>query len=165
MNLFRKRTALLALLYWVLGTQPAAAEILQGRVVRVIDGDTIVLLVDARDQVRVRLSEIDAPEKHQPWGRKSKKSLAAMIAGKLVKVDTAGKDRYRRILGRIYKEGRDINRAMILSGNAWAYRKYVKDHSLLDAEKIAREEHRGLWGLPEYQRVPPWEWRRRSSAR
>jgi len=50
---------------------------------------------------------------------------------------------------------------MVRTGNAWAYRKYLKDKSLLELEAIARAERRGLWGLPEAQQVPPWDWRRK----
>ena len=71
-----------------------------------------------------------------------------------------GRDRYERLLGKIYLDGRDINREMVREGHAWAYRRYLTDQSLLDDERRAREAGAGLWSLPLAQHVPPWEWRR-----
>ena len=68
-------------------------------------------------------------------------------------------DRYGRTVAKVYRDGRDINREMIREGHAWVYRKYLRDPSLLEDERRAREAHAGLWGLPEAHRVPPWEWR------
>ena len=66
-------------------------------------------------------------------------------------------DRYGRTLGRVYVGGVDVNAEMIRQGAAWAYRQYLKDPSLLRLEAQARAAQRGLWGLPEAQRCPPWE--------
>lgn len=132
------------------------AQQLHGRVVRVIDGDTVVVLVD-RQQVHVRLSQIDAPEHNQPWGNRSKQQLAALVARREVVVEDDGRDRYGRTIGEIFVDGQDINRAMVAAGMAWAYRQYLHDASLLGIERTARTEHRGLWADPAP--VPPWEWR------
>ena len=69
-------------------------------------------------------------------------------------------DRYKRMVGRVYLGKRNINAEMVAEGAAWVYRKYSKDPELLELESQAREQDRGLWALPEDQRVPPWEWRR-----
>lgn len=128
-----------------------------GKVVSVADGDTITVLVD-HTQIKVRLIEIDAPEKKQAFGNRSKQVLASMVFGKVVQVEEHGKDRYKRTLGRVVVEGLDANTEMVRLGYAWVYRKYSKNPVLLQIEQEAREARRGLWG--ENEPVPPWEWRK-----
>lgn len=132
-------------------------------VVGITDGDTVTLLVDdngQRSQVRLRLTEIDTPERAQPWGTRARQALADKVFRRQVRIMSAGEDRYGRMLGRIYLDGRDINREMVREGHAWAYRQYLSDDSLLADERRAREAGAGLWSLPQAQQVPPWEWRR-----
>lgn len=143
---------------------PVSADKLAGRVVGIIDGDTITLLTDAHKQVRVRLVEIDAPEKNQPWGQNSKKALSDMIFGQIVKMQTWGTDQYGRSLGKIYLGSKYINSEMVREGEAWAYREYLTDYSLISLETIARQHHVGLWSQPDKDLVPPWEWRHRGYA-
>ena len=132
-------------------------------VVGIADGDTVTLLVqdDGRQfQARFRLTEIDTPERAQPWGTRARQALAEKVFRRQVRVASEGEDRYGRMLGKIYLDGRDINREMVREGHAWAYRQYLSDKSLLDDERRAREAGAGLWSLPRAQHVPPWEWRR-----
>lgn len=131
-----------------------------GRVVGVTDGDTITVLVDGAQQVKVRLAEIDAPESGQPWGKRSKQALSAMVFDRMVDVRQTDVDRWGRSIGQVAVDGRDINREMIASGGAWAFRQYLSDQSLLEDEARAKREKLGLWSMPEAQTVPPWEWRR-----
>jgi endonuclease YncB( thermonuclease family) len=137
---------------------PLAAEMLTGKVVSIADGDTITILVD-RERVKVRLAEIDAPERGQPWGRRAKQALTEKIAGHVVQVETRFNDRYGRRVGHVVYSGRDINREMVREGHVWVYRQWLRDKTLLDDESRARAARAGLWGLPETDRVPPWEWR------
>jgi endonuclease YncB( thermonuclease family) len=141
----------------------AGAATLAGRVVSISDGDTITVLVSMQP-VKVRLTEIDTPEKAQPWGSRSREALSAKIFGKTVEVRSEGTDRYGRTLGRLFVDGRDVNREMIREGHAWAYRQYLKDQSLLADEEYARTNKLGLWGLPEAQQIPPWKWRHGGSS-
>ena len=127
-----------------------------GKVVSVADGDTVTVLVE-RTQIKVRLIEIDAPEKAQAFGNKSKQALADMVFGKVVEVEERGKDRYMRTLGRVVVSGLDANAEMVRQGYAWVYRKYSKNPELLRLESEARETKRGLW--VDSDPVPPWEWR------
>ena len=94
-----------------------------GKVVAVADGDTITVLRD-QEQVKVRLTEIDAPEKAQAFGNQAKQALSALVFGKEVRVADHGTDRYRRTLGRVYQGEIDVNAEMIKSGMAWVYRRY-----------------------------------------
>lgn len=148
------------LLILLLIIQPVSAEVLNGRVVGVSDGDTVTLLLPDMQQVRVRLTEIDAPEKGQPYGNAARQALAEMVHQKDVRVSTRSQDRYGRVLGRIYVGDLDVNRQMVRDGAAWVYRQYMTDRSLLAEEQAAKDARRGLWALQEDQRIPPWEWRR-----
>jgi endonuclease YncB( thermonuclease family) len=142
----------------------ALAAELRGRVVGVTDGDTLTLLVPGPREVRVRLVEIDAPERRQPWGQRSRQALASLVFGRDVRVVSSGFDRYGRVLGRVYAGGRDVNAEMVRQGAAWAYREYLTDSRLVALEREARRARRGLWSLPSGDTVPPWAWRRRPAA-
>lgn len=131
-----------------------------GRVVSIADGDTLTVLVE-RQQVKVRLVEIDAPEKGQAFGNRSKQSLSDMCFVKEAQVQDKGKDRYGRTLGRVFCVGMDANAEQIKRGLAWVYDKYVTDHSLYRLQDEARAEKRGLW--TEANPMPPWEWRHRKN--
>ena len=152
----------LAFLVAVWSSQAAAAS-LTGKVVRILDGDTITLLAPGRKQVRIRLAEIDAPEKKQPWGKRAKKALSKIVGkGERVKVEIVDHDRYGRAIGKVYAGNTYVNAEMVRSGNAWVYRKYSDNRRLIELENIARIKKKGLWTLPERDRVPPWEWRHKA---
>ena len=133
---------------------------LEGKVVGITDGDTLKLLVDNR-QIKIRLAQIDTPERNQPYGSRAKQALSDLTFGKEVMAKVETIDRYGRSVARIYVDGVDVSAEMVRQGAAWVYRKYATDESLYEIEKEAQEAGRGLWALPEAQRVPPWEWRRR----
>lgn len=143
-----KSILLLIMLYVSLFAFPA-------KVVKISDGDTITVL-SGKEQTKVRLYGIDAPEKKQDYGQRSKQFLASLVAGQVVEVEPKGKDRYRRTLGIIHFKGQDINAQMVLNGYAWAYVKYSRIY--VDQEKTAREKKRGLWQSSDP--TPPWEWRK-----
>jgi endonuclease YncB( thermonuclease family) len=151
---------LTSILLVLAGPSGHTATTYTGKVISIADGDTLRILY--RDgQLKIRLAEIDTPERKQPWGNRARQALSDKVFGKIVDVVEIDRDRYGRIVGRIYLDGRDINREMVAEGHAWVYRKYMRDESLLTDEAVAREAGRGLWSLPEAKRVPPWEWRRR----
>ncbi len=129
---------------------------LEGKVVRIADGDTITVLVD-RTQVKVRLSEIDAPERAQDYSQRSRQALADLVFGKEVKVVTHGKDRYGRVIGDVFVGGNSVNEIMVRQGWAWNFVKYSKSPHLAELEHEARAEGRGLWAGKNP--IPPWEYR------
>jgi endonuclease YncB( thermonuclease family) len=131
-----------------------------GKVVGVADGDSITVLRD-REQVTVRLVDIDAPEKMQPFGNRSRQALADLVKGREVLVVERGNDRYQRTLGRVYRGDLDVNAEQLRQGMAWVFRQYSKDATLDPMEAEAKEQKRGLWqgSAP----VPPWEWRKSRS--
>ena len=135
-----------------------------GRVVKVSDGDTITVLVGTQ-QERVRLYGIDAPEKAQPYGRKSREILADKVAGEMVTIQITTKDRYGRYVGKVFVQGREANLEMVEQGGAWVYRQYTKDPRYYAAESVARKAGKGLWRLPDHERVPPWQWRKEKRDR
>jgi len=135
---------------------PLSLFAFSAKVIKISDGDTIVVLSDT-EQTKVRLYGIDAPEKKQDYGQKSKQFLASLIAGQVVEVEPKGKDRYKRTLGIIHYKGQDINAQMVLNGYAWAYVKYSRIY--VDHERLARKNKLGLWQSNDP--TPPWEWRKR----
>ena len=81
------------LLVIVLIALPVSAETISGYVVGITDGDTLTLLVD-RAQIKVRLTEIDTPERNQDWGTRARQALAEKVFNKEVLVESSGYDRY-----------------------------------------------------------------------
>jgi endonuclease YncB( thermonuclease family) len=163
----KKLTILAALLLGALLLPPLAfPEEYSGRVVGITDGDTLTLLTDGNRQVKIRLAEIDTPESGQPYGKRAKQELSELSFNKTARVQVQDIDRYGRTVGRVFVDGVDVNAEMVKRGAAWAYRKYARDGALFKLEDEARREKRGLWSLPESERVPPWEWRhkRRNAA-
>ncbi len=132
-----------------------------GTVVGITDGDTLKLLTADKKTIKIRLAEIDTPERQQPYGKRAKQELSDLAFQKQVAVKVVTIDRYGRTVGRIYIGDLDISAEMVRVGTAWVYRKYAKDQNLYRLEEEARSEKRGLWGLSESQRVPPWDWWRR----
>lgn len=148
----------------ILAQAAAAQRILEGRVVRVVDGDTIEVL-SGGETVRVRLAGIDTPERGQPWTTQSKKALSERVFGKEVRVNEVAIDRYGRTVGEVYADNVCVGCELVRDGHAWVYRHFNDDPVLLELEAQARAAERGLWSLPESERVPPWEWRRAKPSR
>ena len=113
-----------------------------------------------RTQHKIRLGEIDTPERGQDWGRKASQALSEKVGGKDVRVVVTDVDRYDRLVGKIWLGDRDINREMVREGHAWVYRQYLDDRSLLNDEAEAKAEGIGLWSIAGP--IAPWEWRRGS---
>jgi endonuclease YncB( thermonuclease family) len=156
-------------LYWFLAilAGPLLAAEYTGKVVGVSDGDTLTLLVPdgaSDQQVKVRLGEIDTPESRQPYGERAKQTLSDLAYNKQARVVVQDTDRYGRTVGRVYVGGVDVNAELVKQGAAWVYRQFSRDRSMLTLEAEAKAAKRGLWGLPEAQRCPPWDWRRGTCA-
>ena len=106
-----------------------AAETITARVVGVTDGDTITVLTSERQQIHIRLSQIDAPEKSQDFGQASKQSLSDLVFGKDVSIEVETIDKYGRTVGKVKVGGVDANLQQINRGMAWAYTKYAYEPS------------------------------------
>lgn len=151
----------------------SSAYALVGEVVEVTDGDTIGVLTEARQLVKVRLASIDAPEKGMPFGQAAKTALSALIFGKLVTVSEDTHDKYGRLIGIVTQENVNINEQMIKLGYAWPYCdtpnesykcKFLnqRDWYFINEWEIARNERRGLWSQQVAE--APWDWRHNKKA-
>jgi endonuclease YncB( thermonuclease family) len=158
-----------AFLILVLGACTAASATLEGKVIGVADGDTITILTADHQQHKIRLAGIDAPEKGQPFGTRSKQTLSQMVYGQPAIVEYSKRDRYGRIVGRVEVDGRDVNLDQLREGSAWVYLQYIRElpktdrRLYLDAEELARNGSLGLWH--DRQPEPPWEWRKARRSR
>jgi endonuclease YncB( thermonuclease family) len=158
---------------------PALADTLQGKVVKVADGDTVTIVDDNGKKHRIRLAGIDAPEKDQPYGDVSTQGLVELVSDKTVTIEYEKRDRYKRIVGKVLVDPLgevfcmaldcvkkiDAGLEQIKAGLAWHYKKYQGEQSKEDrkayseAEGAARQKQLGLWRDKDL--IPPWEWRRR----
>jgi endonuclease YncB( thermonuclease family) len=145
-----------------------AATTLEGKVRRVSDGDTVVLVVGGRDEYRIRLAHIDAPEvahkegeKDQPYGPQSGDSLSELVLRKQVTAVCNGADHIGRPICDIYIGTLHVNAEQVRRGYAMVYKRYEPQGSPLYAvEEAARRRQIGLWVDPNP--IPPWEWRRKA---
>ncbi|EAX4489616.1 thermonuclease family protein [Escherichia coli] len=143
---------------------PAAAP--AATVTRILDGDTL----EVREEtglIRVRLADIDAPEKSQPFGQRSKQKLIELVSNAAdVEIKSTGTDRYGRTLANVLVKKCQpqcqvyfVNEEMVKNGMAWAYRYHGKATSqdMENLESRARVEKVGLWSMPGA--VEPWRYR------
>lgn len=150
------KTILVALAF---ALSSAASADLLGRVTAVHDGDTITVF-SGQQPTRVRLANIDAPERHQAFGAVAKQTLSGLVFGRQVNVSISGTDRYGRVIGTVYAGTENINRMMVGEGMAWAYVQYLDDPVMLSLESSARVSGRGLWSATNPAPIPPWQFRR-----
>lgn len=142
------------------------AATLQGKVIGVADGDTVTLLDAQKNQHKIRLQGIDAPEKAQAFGNKSKQSLHEMVHGKEVTVDFQKKDKYGRTVGKVLVNNTDVCLEQVKRGMAWHYKQYANEQAPEDrdiyaqAELTARSQSLGLW--KDKNSTPPWTFRQQN---
>lgn len=139
-----------------LSTLVNAAEF-SGKVVAVLDGDTL-MVIRGGHPVKVRLAEIDAPEKSQPFGMASKKSLAEMVKGKQIQVKSSAVDDYGRLIAKVRVGEVNVNHEQVRRGMAWEYSRYHSNRALMALQRDAQQARRGLW--EESDPVEPSLWRK-----
>jgi len=133
-------------------------EIITGKVVAITDGDTFKLLTKDTVLLKVRLANIDCPEKKQPYSFIAKQFISNAIFNKKVTLEVLKKDRYRRLIANVfYGDSINLNHELVKEGLAWHYVKYSKDTILQRLENLAKEEKIGLW--QDMNAIPPWDWR------
>lgn len=141
-----------------------ASSTLDGRIVGISDGDTLTLLDSHDQQHRIRLMGIDAPEKAQAFGQRSKAALSSAVFGRSVHAVCQEQDRYGRSVCKVLAAGLDVNLGMVEQGLAWHYKAYAKTQSVADrdlyslAQERAQRDRRGLW--KDERPTPPWDFRR-----
>jgi endonuclease YncB( thermonuclease family) len=129
-------------------------------VVRIADGDSFTVSRSGSSATtEIRIFGIDAPERSQPWSRRAREALSERVYGKVVRVVPVERDRHRRIVAEVHAHGASVGEAQVREGHAWVFRRYTESTVLLALEAEAKAAKRGLWSLPERDRVPPWEWR------
>lgn len=133
------------------------AETFGAKVIAVMDGDTVMVLRGGQ-KLKVRMANIDAPEKDQTFGRQSRDSLLEMVGKKQVQIDSQAVDQYGRIVGLISVGGRNVNQEQIKRGMAWEYSHYHSDKTYIGMQGDAQQARRGLWTQTSPQ--APWQWRK-----
>ena len=153
----------------------AAIRTVTGTVTKIVDGDTVHLITPEQTKLKVRLYGIDTPEAYkisrqkgqineigQPYAEESKKALNNKVMGKQVQLDIITTDKYRRIVGIIWLNDRNINLEMVREGYAEAFIEYLDEPyraKFIEAEKEAKAAKIGIWSLPNYER--PIDFRKR----
>ena len=130
-------------------------------VIAVADGDSIVAMVDGA-RARIRLAEIDAPERGQPWNARARAALSDKVLKKRVRLVVVDEDQYGRLVAHVWLGDRHINRELVREGNAWVYTRYSSDETLLAEQAQAREQRLGLWSMSD--QTEPWRWRQAKRA-
>lgn len=136
--------------------------VLAHQVIGIADGDTLTLLIDKKP-LKIRLANIDAPEKAQAFGERSKQALSDLCFGKDASYEAQDIDRYGRTVAVLTCDGVQANRAQVERGMAWVYPKYNTDPSLPELQGQAKMERRGMWR--DDDPVPPWEFRKQKRGR
>jgi endonuclease YncB( thermonuclease family) len=138
-------------------TSEKVSSSIKGTVVHISDGDTFIVEDEQGKRTTVRIHAIDAPELSQEFGKESREALRALIANQQVEVREHNKDQYRRSVGQVFLDGKDIGLEQVASGNAWHFKQYEKEQPAEErqaytvAEKSARDSRLGIWrnGIPE----------------
>ncbi len=134
------------------------AQMFTVKVVGISDGDTFTAINRDNLQIKFRIFGIDAPEKKQAFGNKSKEYLSSLIFRKTVTVDVQSRDGWGRYITYVYTpDGKDVSLLMIQAGMAWHFKKYDSDEKYSNAEIAARKGGKGLWH--DAGPIAPWDFR------
>jgi micrococcal nuclease len=158
-KIFRKIKALSRLIYalgsaWILGF---SAPILAANITYFYDGDT-VKIQEADQSYKLRITDIDAPERNQRYGKTARRALMQLCTNAELSVQITGMDKYLRKLGKLSCNHQDVSSYMIQEGHAWFNYRYSADFMLAQAEQNARTKRLGLW--KNKRPTPPWTWRK-----
>lgn len=135
---------------------------ISGTVISVTDADTVVVRTESKT-VKIRLLHIDAPERGQAFGTRSREALEEMVKGRQIEVIGSKKDRNKRTLAEIRLDGKVINLELVKLGLAWAYVDFKPPIEYMQAESEARRAKLGLWA--DREPTPPWEYRKNRRSR
>lgn len=134
------------------------AEEFNARVIAVMDGDTVMVLRDNR-KIKIRLANIDAPEKAQEFGMESRQALVNRVSQKMIHVNSQAMDSYGRMVAELSVDGRSVNEEQVRGGMAWEYSHFHRNPHYLALQSEAQQAHRGLWALADSP-MPPEQWRK-----
>lgn len=127
------------------------------KVIRIKDGDTVVVLLKGNKQETLRLAEVDCPENSQAFGKNAKMFTASQIFGKQIIFLATDADRYGRTVAKIYYDNKYLSEEIIKAGFGWWYYKYSDDKHLGELQDEAQEKKLGLW--QDVNAIPPWVYR------
>jgi len=151
------------MMFALIAAGAASAQTIQGKVVAVSDGDSLTVVSKGAAKHRVRLAEIDAPEREQAFGAAARKSLAEICLRKAAAVEVVVVDRYQRTVGKVKCGGVDASVEQVRRGMAWVVARNIMPNSpLYEMEANARLRRIGLWSGEKPE--PPWQWRARHPA-
>jgi micrococcal nuclease len=136
---------------------PNTEQEFTARIIAVLDGDTVLVRREG-GLVKIRLAEIDAPEKAQSFGETSRRSLSDMVRGKQVGIVSQAMDQYGRMVAHLTINGLDVNAEQIRRGMAWEYSSHHSNKALVALQSEAKQAPRGLW--KQDHPMPPWKWRK-----
>jgi endonuclease YncB( thermonuclease family) len=108
-------------------TRGLEREPVRGRITGIVDGDTVKVLTAAKQQIRVRLAFVDAPEKGRPFGKRAKAAMSELVFGKDVELQPISIDRYGRLVAVVYVNATDAGLEALKQGPCWVYEKYVRE--------------------------------------
>ena len=155
-----KLLSLIVLISFLFSTPAHTSSSFTGKVIDVADGDTITILTQNDEKIKIRLAGIDCPESTQAHGEKAKQYLSSLIYGKRTRITPETIDKYGRTVGMVLVNGANINEQIVSNGHGWVFRKYCTTDYCKDwlkLEEKARKTRAGLWKDANPQ--PPWEWR------
>lgn len=131
---------------------------LTGKAVYFSDGDTFHLLPANGEKVKVRVADIDCPERAQPFGLEAKEFVMNQLKDKEITINIKETDRYGRKVARVIYDGKDLSEELVKHGFAWHYKRYSNDPELAELEQLARKDKLNIWSKPKP--VPPWDYRK-----
>lgn len=144
-----------------LGSAAKAEPSLTGRILWVVDGDTLKVVTSSWDLITVRVYGVDCPESSQPYGWWARLHTAGAALGREARLEPVERDRYGRLVARVIVKGESLGELLVRDGYAWVYDRYCNRPScdkLRSLETQARRKEKGLWAEPDP--IPPWRWRR-----
>lgn len=152
--------------FFISASAHSATNTFTGKVIDIADGDTITILTQGDEKIKIRLAGIDCPESFQVHGEKAKQYLSSLVDGKRVRIEPETVDQYGRTVGMVLVNGANINEQIVANGHGWVFRKYcTADYckEWLKLEEKARKAQVGLW--QDAKPKPPWEWRAEQRSR
>ena len=156
--MFLSKSLVFLLLFLGLHTPNLKSKNFEATVIGIKDGDTIEVLFEQRP-LEIRLSDIDCPEKKQPFGAAAKKFTANFCYRKKVRIISNGKfDRYKRLIATVFVNNVSLNKQLVINGYAWHFKKYSSKREYALLENQARRRKVGLWS--EKNPIAPWNWRK-----
>lgn len=150
---------LLCLFVFVVHASSHLGDSVEGRVIKITDGDKVTVMLPDGSKLKVELAGIDAPEKNQPHYQIANQALSDKIFTEDVRIEIESWKRSSLVVGKIVLDGEYVNSWMVAEGHAWAYPQDSDNSELMEIQRTAKAGYRGVWALSDVERVPPWEWR------